>query len=360
VTFEFIVKLPKTSRGNDSILVFVDKLTKMVHFVACKEKTSARELAELYVDHVFRLHGLSREFITDRDPRFTSAFWQGVTELLGTRTVMSSSFHPQTDGQTERVNQTLETYLRHYVSVELNDWDTLLSRAEFAHNAAYHESIRSSPFKLNFGYNPRTPVGEVVEVVHPGSAAFVERLQSALSLARKCLIAAQQRQKAFADKRRVEKVYKVGDKVLLNPKYLNLKHSETNRKLLSKWIGPFEVVQVVGPVAYKLKMNPGWRVHPVFHVSLLELYRENGRVQPPPPPIEMEDALEYEVESILEHRFRGKKHPKAYYKVPWKGYGIEHNSWEPESNVVNAPEILADYWKRQAEKQAGLGALVLV
>jgi hypothetical protein len=177
-------------------------------------------------------------------------------------------------------------------------------------------------------------VGEVVEVEHPGFAAFVERLQSALSLARKCLIAAQQRQKAFADKRRVEKVYKVGDKVLLSTKYLDLKHSKTNCNLLPKWIGPFEVVQVVGPVAYKLKMNPGWRVHPVFHVSLLELYREDGQVQPPPSPIEMEGALEYEVESILEHRFRGKKHPKAYYKVAWKGYGIEHNSWEPESNVV--------------------------
>jgi hypothetical protein len=148
VTFDFIVKLPKTSRGNDRICVFVDKLTKMVHSVACKEALSAKEFAELYVDYMFRLHGLSRVFITDRDIRFTSAFWQGVTELLGTRAVMSSSFHPQTDGQTEGVNQTLETYLRHFVSVELNDWDTLLSRAEFAHNAAYHESIRSTPFKL--------------------------------------------------------------------------------------------------------------------------------------------------------------------------------------------------------------------
>ena len=201
-------------------------------------------------------------------------------------------------------------------------------------------------------------MGEVVEVVHPTSAAFVERLQSSLSFARKCLIAAQQRQKALADKRRVDQVYKVGDKVLLNIKYLNLKHREPSRKLLPKWIGPFEVVQVVGPVAYKLKMNPGWRVHPVFHVSLLEPYREDGRVQPPPPPVEMEGALEYEVESILEHRFRGIKNPKAYYKVAWKGYGIEHNSWEPESNVVNAPEAVADYWKRQAEKQAGLGVLV--
>jgi hypothetical protein len=141
----------------------------------------------------------------------------------------------------------------------------------------------------------------------------------------------------------------------LSAKYLNLKHSKKSRKLLPKWIGPFKVV---GPVAYKLKMNPGWRVHPVFHVSLLEPYREDGRVQPPPPPIEMEGALGYEVESILEHRLRGIKNLKAYYKVAWKGYGVEHNSWEPESNVVNAPEIVTDYWKRQAEKQAGLGELL--
>jgi hypothetical protein len=198
-------------------------------------------------------------------------------------------------------------------------------------------------------------VGEVIEVVHPASAAFVERLQTSLSLARKFLIAAQPRQKAFAYQRCVEQVYKVGDKVLLSTKYLNLKHSKTNCKLLPKWIGPYEVVQVVGPVAYELKMNPGWRVHPV---SPLEPYRESGRVQPPPPPIEMEGALEYEMESILEHRFQGTRNPKAYYKVAWKGYGIKHNSWKLESNVVNASEVVADYWKRQGEKQAGLGALV--
>jgi hypothetical protein len=104
VTFDFIVKLPKTSRGNDSVCIFVDKLTKMVHFVACKEGILAKQFAELYVDHVFRLHGLSREFITDRDPNFTSAFWKGVTELLGTRAVMFSLFYPQAEGQTESVN----------------------------------------------------------------------------------------------------------------------------------------------------------------------------------------------------------------------------------------------------------------
>jgi hypothetical protein len=209
VTFDFNLKLPKTNRGNNSICVFVDKLTKLVHFVACKEEVSAKEFAELYVDHVFRLHGLSREFITTRVTRFTSAFWQEVSVLLGTKIVMSSSLDPQTDGQTERVNQTLETYLRHFVSVGLNDWYTLLSCAEFAYNAAVNETIRSAPFKLTYGYHRRTLVGEVVEVVHPSSAAFVERLQYSLSFARKCLIATQQRQKALADKRCVNQALKI-------------------------------------------------------------------------------------------------------------------------------------------------------
>ena len=359
VTFDFIVKLPETERKNNSICVFVDKLTKMVHFVACREEISGRAFAELYIDQIWRLHGLSKEFITDRDTRFTSAFWQGVTELIGTKHVMSSSFHPQTDGQSERVNQTLETYLRHFVSVKLNDWDTLLSRAEYAHNTAVHSSTGQTPFYLNFGYHPRSPPGEKLEVVHPDSAAFVEKWQSALAFARNCLIAAQQRQKAFADQNRKEKEFSVGDQVLLSTKYLNIKHAETNRKLLPKYVGPFEVVQVVGPVSYKLKMIPGWKIHPVFHVSLLEPYKTDGRVQPSQPPVIVEGALEYEVESILGHRFRGRRHPRAYYLVAWKGYGSEHNLWEPEEHLVNAPEKVAEYWKSRAEQQEGLGASLI-
>ena len=147
--------------------------------------------------------------------------------------------------------------------------------------------------------------------------------------------------------------------MLLSTKYLRIKHAEKSRKLLPKWVGPFEVVRVVGPVAYELKMIPAWRIHPVFHVSLLEPYRDNGKVQPPPPPVEVEGDLEYEVESIEGHRFRGGRHPRTTYLVAWKGYGREHNSWEPEKNVVNAPEKVAEYWKRQAEEQRRSGAPAL-
>ena len=136
---------------------------------------------------------------------------------------------------------------------------------------------------------------------------------------------------------------------------MNIKHGETNRKLLPKWIGPFKIVQKVGPVSYELEMNPGWRIHPVFHVSLLEPFKSDGRIHPPPPPMELEGALEYEVEAILKHRFSGTKRIKTSYLVSWKGYGPQHNSWEAEKNVVNAPEKVSEYWKRLAVKQAKVG-----
>jgi hypothetical protein len=142
-------------------------------------------------------------------------------------------------------------------------------------------------------------------------------------LARKFLIAAQQRQKAYADKHRIEKSYKVGEQVLLSTKYLNIKHGKTNRKLLPKWIGPFKIVSKVGPVSYKLGMNPGWRVHPVFHVFLLELYKTDGRIRLSPPPIELVGALEYELETISKHRTTGRKRLKIFYLIQWKGYGPE-------------------------------------
>jgi hypothetical protein len=239
--------------------------------------------------------------------------------------------------------------------------DTLLSRAEFAHNAAYHESIRSSPFKLNFGYNPRTPVGEIVEVVHSGSAAFVERLQFALSLARRYLIAAQQRQKAFADERRVEKVYKVGAKVLLSTKYVNLKHCKTNCKLLPKWIGPFEVVQVVEPVAYELKMNHGWRVHPVFHYRFLNLTGKAAKYNPHHLPLRWKARLSMRWNRFLSIDFGALGTPKPIIRLPGRVMvsSITLGS-RSRTSWMQVDEIVADYWKRQAEKQAGLGALLFV
>jgi hypothetical protein len=134
-----------------------------------------------------------------------------------------------------------------------------------------------------------------------------------------------------------------------------LKHAEQSRKLMPKWVGPFEIVQKVGNLAYELKMNPCWRIHPVFHVSLLEPYRSHGRTQPPPHQIELEGHLEYEVDCRLDHRFSDIKRQKLSYLIAWKGYGPEHNSWEPEANVANAPDLIGDY-RQRIGRAAGVGA----
>jgi hypothetical protein len=269
---------------------------------------------------------------------------------------MSSAFHAPTDGQTKNVNQVLETYLRHFIAPTRTDWDEWLSRAQFAYNNSYHESIRATPFRLVLGRDPRTPLGSSSNGQRPTqAAAFVEKLRFCTDRARTLLYAAEQRQKAIADRKRVDMNHAVGDQVLLSTKNMMLKHAERSRKLMPRWVGPFKVLQKVGNLAYRLEMNPGWRIHPVFHVSLLEPYRSDGRVQPPPIPIELEGHLEYEVECILDHRFSDKKRQKLSYLISWKGYGLEHNSWEPEANVANAPDLIGEYWQRIG-RAAGVGA----
>lgn len=159
VSFDFITGLPKTDRGFDSIVVFVDRLTKFAYIYPCHGTITAEGFADLWYEVVYRNEGISRVFVSDRDPRFTSKFWEEACKLLGTKLARSTAFHPQTDGQTERVNRILETYLRHYVSTSHSDWDVLLAGAQFAYNNAWQESVGNTPFYLNRGRHPRIPLG---------------------------------------------------------------------------------------------------------------------------------------------------------------------------------------------------------
>lgn len=225
LSFDFIVQLPKTLKGHDAIVVFVDRLTKMVHFHPTTSDVSAEGFAYLWYDHVFRHHGVSKEFVSDRDARFTSRFWAEACKLLGTKLAKSTAFHPQTDGQTERANRTLEVYLRHYVSTSHDDWDDLLAAAEFAYNNAWQESVKATPFQLNSGQQARTPLG-LGNASVTAAGVFVGRIQKSISRAKTLLHAAQQRMKAFADKKRRDVEYSVGDQLLLSTKYLHLKIQE--------------------------------------------------------------------------------------------------------------------------------------
>src|SRR5947209_10264688 len=155
---DFIVQLPKTKTTHkDAIVVFVDYLSKQDHFQVVTTNITAPETARVFIDSVFKLHGLPQVIVCDRDARFTSNFWQALFKLLNTRLAMSTAFHPQTDGQTERTNRTLEQILRNYVSYRQDDWDQHLTMAEFAYNNSKQASTSLSLFYLNYGFHPSVP-----------------------------------------------------------------------------------------------------------------------------------------------------------------------------------------------------------
>jgi hypothetical protein len=203
---DFITQLPVTKKGYDAIAVFVDRLTKMVHFAPTYTDCSAIDVARLFNDTVFKHHGLPSKLISDRDPRFTSKFWTELTRLLGTKLKMSAASHPQTDGQTERSNRVLEDYLRHYISPSQDDWDEWLPQADFSVNNAWQKSIKNTPFMLNFGQQPRTPLtqsgGREVRVSQASN--FAQTMKENLDRAKASLLAARSRQKLFADENRRE------------------------------------------------------------------------------------------------------------------------------------------------------------
>ena len=245
------------------------------------------------------------------------------------------------------MNRILEDMLRHYVKPSQEDWDEHLDMAEFAINNSYQASIKMAPAQLVYGKRLPTPVtlAKVQGSSNPASDKFITDLQALLKEAKQNLNDARSRQQNQADKHRRHVEFAELDKVLLSSKNISLRGVGTP-KLMPKWLGPFKVLRKVGPVAYKLELPETARIHDVFHVSLLKPYRSDGSVQPPDPHYIM-GGEEYEVEEILTHRMRkfGRaKHETQEFLIKWLGYGPEHNTWEPESNVMNAPEKLAEYW----------------
>ena len=340
-----ITHLPPTVAGHTSILVFVDKLTKMTHLVATKDTLNAAEWARLFVDHVVKYHGLPERVISDRDTTWNSHFSVEVCRLWGVKQKLSTAYHPQSDGQTERMNRVLQDMLRHYVNAHQDNWHTLLTPCEFAINNAHSDSTRETPFFLNYGFHPHTPHSLAVKSKVPQALLFTKGYDDRIGEARSWLQAAQNRQKSYADKHRRHVEFSVGDKVLLSTKNIKLKTPGT-MKLMPKWIGPFEVMECVGVTAVRLALPPKTRIHNVFHVSLVKPYHSDGSVQPPPPRFVDEEPV-YTVEAITDDRIvrRGRKQV-CEYQVKWEGYGPEHNMWIPEDWILD-PTLVSDYRRQK-------------
>ena len=345
ITMDHITGLP-LSNGYDSILNVVDHdVSKAAIMIPCKETDGSRETARQLRDHVYCRFGLPAKVISDRGPKFAAKSFRELHKLLGIETALTTAYHPQSDGQTERVNQEIDLALRIYCANDPNSWADHLAQFEFAHNQRTHSVTGKSPFELLYGYQPEA-IGTVRR--QPKHPSTDERLQE-LHRCRENSIAAHAQAAAIMLRRHpVGKIpFKLGDKVLLEG--TNLKLPYPYRKLAPKREGPFEIIEVMGPVTFKLKLPKQWKIHPVFHANLLTPYRttkEHGPDYIRPPPDIIEGEEEYEVEAILNHRIRGQRNKRYEYFLAWKGQDATENSWEPESNLKHAPDLLNAYKKR--------------
>jgi hypothetical protein len=350
---DFIVELPE-SNGFNAILVCVDRFTKMAHFCPTTTNITSEGTADLYLRYVFKLHGLPTDIVSDRGTQFVSRFSKRLYELCKIKHNKSTAYHPQSDGQTERVNQVLEQYLRIFCDYQQDDWNELLPLAEFSYNNAQHASTLISPFFANYGINPRCSLqvsSPADPAQNPAAEELVERIKTIHQQLRENITSAQAKYKDYHDTHVKEAPpFAVGDLVWLSRK--NITTTRPSSKLDYKRLGPYKILEVVGEskMAFKLDLPPRMKIHPVFHASLLDPHHANtipGRTQPPPPAVTVEDALEYEVKEILDSRVRNSK---LEYLVDWVGYDPHERSWEPASYLDHAPEEIARYHERYPDR----------
>ena len=350
ISMDFIVKLP-VSNGFDSILVVVDRFSKMSHLIPCKETIDAPGTAKLILNHVVKLHGLPDEVISDRGPQFTSKFWREVCSRLGIERKLSTPAHPQTDGQTERMNQTLEQYLRSYINYEQDNWEELLPFAEMAMNNAVSASTRRSPYEANYGFKPRFDfLSETKNDSNvPAADEFLENLKKIWNEVSKNLSLTRERMKTQQGKRREAREFEVGDMVWLETKHLS--RTRPSEKLDYKRVGPYKILEKINANAYRLELPIGSRQHDVINVEKLTPFikASDERRSVYPAPEIVNGYEEFEVERILaERRIKRKK----FYLIKWKGYSDAENSWEPEENLEFAQDLLNEF--RQARLKGNL------
>jgi hypothetical protein len=270
---DFIVGLPRTSRGYNSICVIMNRLTKSAHFIPIAMTYRVRQYVELYISHIVRYHGIPKIIISDRGSIFVAHFWEQLHECLGTHLIRSSAYHPQTDKQMERVNQVIEDMLRAYVRTDGAKWDKHLPLAEFSYNNSYQESIKMSPFEALYGRPCCTPLSwsESGERVVFGPDIVTEAEEKVKQIQAN-ILAAQSHQKSYDDKRHNPLEFKVGDYVYLRVSPMKgVCRFGIKGKLAPHYIGPYSIIDKYGPMPYQVELPTKLSgVHNVFHVSQLK------------------------------------------------------------------------------------------
>ena len=266
ISIDIIGPLPK-SDGMDAIVVIVDRFTKMIRLKATMMNILSEGIAKIYRDDIWKLHGIPRKILSDRGPQFASKFMEEFTKALGTKRQLSMAYHPQTDGQTERINQEIGMFLRHYMNYQQDDWTNWLAAAEFQYNDKKHVATEKTPFELNFGRHPWKG-NLIVKTDIPRVEDFLSGLQRSWEQATKAMKEVQKNmKKQFDKKRRNPQGLKAGDHVWLENKNIHL--NRPSKKLDNKRYGPFKISKDIGSGAFKLELPEGWMIHNVFNEDLL-------------------------------------------------------------------------------------------
>ena len=316
---------------------------------------NAEDVANCYIQNVFKLHGMPKSLVSDRDTKFTGHFWTALFKAIGTSLDMSTAFHPESDGQTERSNSTIEDYLRHFVNARQDDWVQCLPLAEFAFNSQVNAATGLSPFELDLGYVPPTPFSSLIPTTDtPATDSFLDHQAATLQMAHDKMIIAQDRAKAHYDSKHRTMPLSVGDQVYLDTKDLALKHSgrPNKRKLGPKRIGPYKITRVASNGrAAQIDIPSKLRIHPVFHINRLSPY-----VAPPegdtraPPDVLLDDGTPgFIVEAIVGSR---RVDRKREYLIKWMGYPTSENSWQSASDCFQIRDMCQQFDAAQKKAKA--------
>lgn len=336
ISMDFVEGLP-VSEHKDLILVVVDRFTKYAHFISMRHPISVHSVARAFSENVFKLHGLPAVIVTDRDKIFTSHLWQALFKNLGVKLHMSTSYHPQSDGQTERVNQCLESYLRCMAFKNPKKWHSWLALAEWWYNTSFHTSLKMTPFQALYGFPPPL-IAEtsLPEFISMDSAELAQNRELVTQLLKENLQKAQSRMKQFADRKRIPREFQVGTMVYLKIQPYRHTSLSIHRhfKLHSKYYGPFRILEKIGKCAYKLLLPDDCKLHPTFHVSQLKQHI-GPEVVPHPylPLVDDQGQIRLEPEAVLERRLIPRPQgdisiPVVQWLIKWINLPAEQATWE--------------------------------